>query len=340
MKAGFGLCVDYGLFAECILCAGILLTAVRGENHPSRRQTSAHEASWVFHLAALAPETLNRTVSGVVGLFGQTAFTTSLANALMVIAAIADLHLLSILAFLGQHLMCMTLDALSLIVGLELQNLAVLVLCGLNGSFAVEAAIKLLLLSAYSSAMLLMGNSSMMAVSGLTGWLGWYAAEGVLVLVTVGLVWKIGAAPLHMWLVAVYQSVWTGVSLYVSTAPKLAAFGFWLKWQPIVHYAGDRSVAPFAFLSLLTGAVNALAQPLMKPLLAYSAVGMNGILLMAIHAAENGAFWVNLIVYLWTMTLAWPLLSDFNLVSLTDRFRSGRSAGRWWRFRWRGCRPW
>jgi NADH:ubiquinone oxidoreductase subunit 2 (subunit N) len=49
---------------------------------------------------------------------------------------------------------------------------------------------------------------------------------------------------------------------------------------------------------------------------------MNGILLMAIHAAENGAFWVNLIVYLWTMTLAWPLLSDFNLVSLTDRFRA------------------
>jgi hypothetical protein len=99
MKAGFGLS---GLYAACILCAGILLTAVRGENHPSRRQTSAHEASWVFLLAALAPETLNRTVSGVVGLFGQTAFTTSLANALMVIAAIAiaDLHLL------GQHLMC------------------------------------------------------------------------------------------------------------------------------------------------------------------------------------------------------------------------------------------
>ena len=137
--------------------------------------------------------------------------------------------------------------------------------------------------------MLLMGNSSMMAVSGLTSWLGWYAAAEGGLLVLVGLVWKIGAAPLHMWLVAVYQSVWTGVSLYVSTAPKLAAFGFWLKWQPIVHVAGDRSVAPFAFLSLLTGAVNALAQPLMKPLLAYSAVGMNGILLMAIHAGVASA---------------------------------------------------
>ena len=111
----------------------------------------------------------------------------------MVIAAIADLHLLSILAFLGQHLMCMTLDALSLIVGLELQNLAVLVLCGFNGSFAVEAAIKLLLLSAYSSAMLLMGNSSMMAVSGLTSWLGWYAAAEGGLLVLVGLVWKIAS---------------------------------------------------------------------------------------------------------------------------------------------------
>ena len=72
----------------------------------------------------------------------------------------------------------------------------------------------------------------------------------------------------------------------------------------------------------------------------FRAVGMNGILLMAIHAAENGAFWVNLIVYLWTMTLAWPLLSDLNLVSLTDRFRAFGTAGRWWRFRWRGCRPW
>ena len=94
--------------------------------------------------------------------------------------------------------------------------------------------------------------------------------------------------------------------MYVSTAPKLAAFGFWLKWQPIVHVAGDRSVAPFAFLSLLTGAVNALAQPLMKPLLAYSAVGMNGILLMAIHAGVASAF----------------TLLHFNLKAAIDRITS------------------
>jgi len=334
----------YGCLPELTACVGLLSLFLAWWSDSHGCLTGCRLAyAWCF-LSLLLLKTTGCYGVSVSGLFGRSAFTNSLSlslslSLLLVLSwlpesALFEVQALLPLAFIGQHLMIMSLDAVSFVVGLELQNLCLLVLGGLMSfggmCWPVEAAIKLLLLSAFSSGMLLLGMSSLYSSSGFTGWADialFFTASGsggfALWLITSGLVWKIGAAPMHMWLVSVYQSVWTAVSFYVSTAPKLAAFGFWLHaWQPIVFYAGDLGLAPFAALSMVTGAVNALAQPLVKPLLSYSAIGMNGIFFMALDAAETCALWMNLFVYLWTMALAWPLLSHLNLLCLSDKFRA------------------
>ena len=232
---------------------------------------------------------------------------------------------LSLLALLGQHLLLCATDLMAMYVSLELQSFAIVVLCSLNyrNAYSIEAGMKYFLLSAFSSCLLLLGIGLIYWDTGLTQcshlvelmhststepsipfWLGIW-------LVSLGLLWKLSAAPLHLWVADVYMGAWSSVTLFLSTLPKIAVLGFWVHtWHPLWCATFGNGMALFSGLSLLVGALAPLAQTQLKRLLALSSVGHMGFLLMPLSAGQEAlaALWAYLALYLITNLAIWGLL--------------------------------
>lgn len=232
---------------------------------------------------------------------------------------------LTLLALLGQHLLMCATDLMAMYVCLELQSFALVVLCSLNyrSAYSIEAGMKYFLLSAFSSCLLLLGIGLIYWETGLTQchhlvellkstgqepslslWLGVW-------LVSLGLLWKLSAAPLHLWVADVYMGAWSSVTLFLSTLPKIAVLGFWVHcWHPLWEGTFGHTMAIFSALSLMVGALAPMAQTQLKRLLALSSVGHMGFLLMPLSAGTEafGALWTYLILYLITNLAIWGLL--------------------------------
>lgn len=232
---------------------------------------------------------------------------------------------LTLLAILGQHLLIFATDLMAMYVCVELQSFALVVLCSLNyrSAYSIEAGMKYFLLSAFSSCLLLLGIGLIYWETGLTQcfdivellhstpaepslncWLGVW-------LVSLGLLWKLSAAPLHLWVADVYMGAWSSVTLFLSTLPKVAVLGFWVHtWHPIWMATFGETMVVFSALSLMVGALAPLAQTQLKRLLALSSVGHMGFMLMPLCAGPEGfaSLWVYLILYILTNLAIWALL--------------------------------
>lgn len=232
---------------------------------------------------------------------------------------------LSLLALLGQHLLMCATDLMAMYICLELQSFAIIVLCSLNykSAYSIEAGMKYFLLSAFSSCLLLLGIGLIYWDTGLTQchhlvellnsthhdpsiclWLGIW-------LVSLGLLWKLSAAPLHLWVADVYMGAWSSVTLFLSTLPKIAVLGFWVHtWHPIWSVTFGSTMGIFSALSLLVGALAPLAQTQLKRLLALSSVGHMGFMLMPLSAGSEAfaALWAYLALYLITNLAIWGLM--------------------------------
>lgn len=233
--------------------------------------------------------------------------------------------MLTMLALFGQHLLLCATDLMAMYVCLELQSFAIVVLCSLNyrSAYSIEAGMKYFLLSAFSSCLLLLGIGLIYWDTGLTQcdhlvelltstsqepslclWLGVW-------LVSLGLLWKLSAAPLHLWVADVYMGAWSSVTLFLSTVPKIAVLGFWVHaWHPLWSATFGGTMAIFSGLSLLVGALAPLAQTQMKRLLALSSVGHMGFMLMPLCSGNEAfaALWVYLALYLITNLAIWGLM--------------------------------
>ena len=120
-----------------------------------------------------------------------------------------------------------------------------------------------------------------------------YAALLGLVLIIVGLCFKIAAVPFHMWSPDVYEGAPTPVAVFIASAPKVAAIAIFIRivvdvfagfadaWQQIVIF--------MAVASMLVGALGAIKQNNIKRLLAYSSIGHMGYMLMALVVADDQA---------------------------------------------------
>ncbi|MBA1332169.1 NADH:ubiquinone oxidoreductase subunit N, partial [Candidatus Endoriftia persephone str. Guaymas] len=149
-----------------------------------------------------------------------------------------EFYTLGLFAVLGMSIMVSANSFLVVYLGLELLSLSLYALVAFNrdSKDGAEAAMKYFVLGAIASGMLLYGISM---VYGATGTLRFdelaVALKGVepnnivlifgLVFVVIGLAFKLGAVPFHMWVPDVYQGAPTAVTLFVGSAPKIAAFG-------------------------------------------------------------------------------------------------------------------
>ncbi len=209
-------------------------------------------------------------------------------------------------ATLGMMVMISASHFLTLYIGLELLSLSLYALVALQREsiMATEAAMKFFVLGALASGFLLYGMSM---VYGSTGTL--YIANiseviqsGVtnhevlvigLVFIVAGLGFKLSAAPFHMWAPDVYEGSPTAVTLFLGSAPKLAAFAFIMRL--LVEGMGEMvsdwqgMLLILAVMSIAIGNVVAIAQTNIKRMLAYSTISHMGFLILGFAGADwNG----------------------------------------------------
>jgi NADH-quinone oxidoreductase subunit N len=199
----------------------------------------------------------------------------------------ADFYTLSLFALLGVMLLISANSLVTVYLGLELISLSsyALVAFDRDSPRGSEAAMKYFVLGSMASGMLLYGMSMIYGATGSVDLL--QVAEAVqqsgsddtllvfgLVFLVVGLAFKLGVVPFHMWIPDVYQGAPVATTLFISSVPKLAAFAMAIR---LLHTGlgnlqddWSQMLAVLAALSIVLGNLAAIAQTNIKRMLAYS----------------------------------------------------------------------
>jgi len=208
------------------------------------------------------------------------------------------LMLFSVVGMLG---LATAAEAISLFVALEIMSVALYALCAMprTGPERQEAGIKYFITGSFSSAFLLFGIAQLYGASGSTtlSVMARGVSEGSLLALMgaafffVGFLFKVGAAPFHMWSPDVYQGAITSVTAFMAAGVKIAAFG--ALGRVVAVAIGDLSgswapaLALVAAFTMVVGNLGALAQTDLKRLLAYSSVAHAGYMIAGIVGMDT-----------------------------------------------------
>jgi NADH-quinone oxidoreductase subunit N len=224
-------------------------------------------------------------------------------------AAEGEYYALLLFAVVGMMFMASAGDFLTLFVSLETMALCFYALVGYlrTDLRSNEAALKYFLLGSFSTGILLYGISLVYAMTGTIYFELIGASRSIaalepagapffllgVILVTVGLGFKIAAVPFHMWVPDAYEGAPTPVTAFLSTGSKAAAFVVLLRVFMMAFYRlGDRWALLLVILavgSMTLGNVAAILQDNVKRMLAYSSIAHAGYALMGLVAAGLGA---------------------------------------------------
>jgi len=248
-----------------------------------------------------------------------------------------EIPVLLLFATSGMMLLISAGSLLMIYLGLELLALCsyALVASDRENRLASEAGMKYIVLGSLASGLLLYGMS---LVYGATGSLHLDSIRAAssnsgerLLLITgavfmvAGVAFKLGAAPFHMWLPDVYQGAPTPVALFISSAPKLAAFA--MAWRLLETGVGPLApelqylLATLAALSLIVGNLMALTQTNIKRMLAYSTVSHIGFLLMGIAGGGEKGYSAAMFY-----AIAYALMSTASFAVIIHLSRAGFEA--------------
>lgn len=202
-------------------------------------------------------------------------------------------------------------DLLTMFVALEVFSLPLYLLCGMarrRRLLSQEASLKYFLLGAFSSAFFLYGTAMLYGFAGtvrLAGIADAISGQGAgsavlgkdgllllgLALVAVGLLFKVSAAPFHLWTPDVYQGAPTPITGFMAACTKVAAFGALLRVAyvalPDMRWDFAPALWTVAILTMLVGSVVAIVQTDVKRMLAYSSVAHAGFLLVGLLALDK-----------------------------------------------------
>jgi len=230
-----------------------------------------------------------------------------------------EYYALMLLATSGMMFMASAGDLITLYLGLELMALSLYILAGFmrRDNRSNEAAIKYLLLGAFSSGIMLYGMSLLYGLSGTTNLGGILAflrgadlANPVVFLAMIMLIvsfgFKVAAVPFHMWVPDVYEGAPTSVTAFMSAGPKVAGFAVLLRvfvyaLEPL-HGHATTIMAGLAVLTMAAGNIMALSQTNIKRMLAYSSIAHAGYALVGLAAGgPDGAASVMLYVCIYAL---------------------------------------
>ncbi|HEX7116250.1 MAG TPA: NADH-quinone oxidoreductase subunit NuoN [Steroidobacter sp.] len=244
-----------------------------------------------------------------------------------------EYFVLALLALLGIMVLTSASHLLTVYLGVELLSLALYAMVALDreSGVAAESAMKYFVLGAISSGALLYGFSM---IYGVTGSLALdevalavreVGASNIglvfgLAFVIVGIAFKFGAVPFHMWIPDVYHGAPTPVTLFIGSAPEIASFVLAIRvlaegLDVMVGGWQDMLVALSA-LSLIIGNVIAIAQANLKRMLAYSTISHAGFILLGILAGTNEGYRAAMF---YTLSYVIMVLGAFGMILLLSR---------------------
>ena len=210
-----------------------------------------------------------------------------------------EYYVLGLFATLGAMVLISAGSLITLYLGLELMSLCLYAMVAFDrdSGIAAESAIKYFVLGSMASGTLLYGMSIVYGVTGslelaaiataahngLGGNIGLLFGIAFLI---VGVGFKFGAVPFHMWIPDVYEGSPTCVTVFIGTASKLAAFALTMRLLPEA-LAGSQPdwsqmLVVLAVLSMAIGNIVAIAQSNLKRMLAYSTISHVGYILLGI----------------------------------------------------------
>jgi len=248
---------------------------------------------------------------------------------------------LAMMVLLGINVMVSANHLLVVYLGLEVMSLSLYALVALrrDDGEATEAAMKYFVLGAIASGFLLYGLSMIYGATGtleisevlsllVQGNINSMVLVFGLVFIVAGLGFKLGVAPFHMWVPDVYQGAPTAISVLIAGAPKLAAFGICIRLlvegllSMVVEW--QQMIMVMAVASLVIGNLAAIAQTNLKRMLAYSAIGQIGFMLLGLtsgvvggHTMLAGNAYSSALFYLLTYVLT--TVGSFGLIMLLSR---------------------
>jgi NADH-quinone oxidoreductase subunit N len=217
----------------------------------------------------------------------------------------AEFYVLVLFATLGMMVMISAANFVTVYLGLELLSLSMYALVAIDRDSvrSTEAGMKYFVLGSMASGLLLYGLSMLYGATGTLEIGG--VAQAVnqseapanllvfgLVFTVAGIAFKLGVVPFHMWIPDVYHGAPTAVTMFLGSAPKLAAFaitmrllvyglfGLAMEWQQMLLI--------MALLSIGLGNLAAIAQTNIKRMLAYSAISHMGFMLLGLTAGVVG----------------------------------------------------
>ncbi len=218
-----------------------------------------------------------------------------------------EFYTLSLFALLGIMVMISASSLLTLYLGLELLALSSYALVALNRDSlqGSEAAMKYFILGSLASGLLLYGMSLIYGATGsldlaaISAGLSGSAGDSLLltfglVFVVVGVAFKLGVVPMHMWVPDVYHGAPLAITLFIGTVPKIASLALVVRLleDGLGNLHGDWQLmlVIIAALSLILGNLAAIAQTNIKRMLAYSTISHMGFMLLGILAGTNEGY--------------------------------------------------
>jgi NADH-quinone oxidoreductase subunit N len=216
-----------------------------------------------------------------------------------------EFYALVLLGTVGMCFMAASTDLIMIFLGLEISSISTYVLAGFRRAdrLSNEAALKYFLLGSFATAFFLYGIAFVYGLTGTTNLLGASArlmepsqwtvfARVALVLMFVGLAFKLSTVPFQIWTPDVYQGAPAPVTAFLSVGPKAAAFAVLLRLF-LGGFASAGSVSFWilwisALLTMCLGNLAAIWQTNIKRLLAYSSIAHAGYILVGVAAGGSG----------------------------------------------------
>lgn len=218
-----------------------------------------------------------------------------------------EFYVLGLFAVLGMLVMIAANSFLTLYLGLELLALCLYALVAFDrdSKTGSEAAMKYFVLGALGSGMLLYGISMIYGATGsieLSAVASAVSQQGIenrvlvfgIVFLVIGIGFKFGAVPFHMWVPDIYEGAPTPVVLLLGSAPKIAAFGLAIRLlvdgMGGLHPDWQGMLVVLAVLSMAVGNLLAIAQSNIKRMLAYSTISHVGFLFLGLLAGSSQGY--------------------------------------------------
>ncbi|OQW93499.1 MAG: NADH-quinone oxidoreductase subunit N [Beggiatoa sp. IS2] len=244
-----------------------------------------------------------------------------------------EYFVLGLFAVLGMMVMVSAHNLLMVYLGLELLSLSLYAMVAMHrdSTQASEAAMKYFVLGALASGMLLYGISILYGVTGSLDLavIAHRIVQGTpqhtllvfsLVFIIVGLGFKLGAVPFHMWVPDIYQGAPTAVTLFIGSAPKLAAFALLMRLlvdgMQNLHADWQGMLIILAILSMGTGNIIAIAQTNIKRMLAYSTISHVGFLMLGVLTGTQAGYAASMF---YTIVYTLMSLGGFGMILLLSR---------------------